>query len=343
MEMKQTRNKGLDCLRVLAMTSIIIHHCVVNDFGLQDVLKNNIDMTTSSKLILIVINAAVVDGVNIFFLISGFLGIKLSKRKIIGYIAKVYIIVLGIYLLGIVIGKVPINKSTLLFILDPIDQYWYVATFLFLIALSPFLNTFIANSTKLQFRYYCYCFLIIFCIYGFIYDINLHANSGYSLIFAMALYVLGGLIAKHLRDIDRHELTILIFLLGLVFIINTIAITVVDYVLGGIYTWKMFSYNNPLILLQSVFLLIIFKNVGFKEPTSGLILSFWAKGTLCVYLIHSTCWIGTQLCRIPIDFISKNYGMAYAVLLLPLYAGCIYLIGACVDYFYEKIKETIFS
>lgn len=70
---KKERDSRIDLVRVIAMLCIVMHHCIVNDFGLQQILRgggaggyNNIQI-----IMLIVGNAIVIVGVNIFFFIIG--------------------------------------------------------------------------------------------------------------------------------------------------------------------------------------------------------------------------------------------------------------------------------
>ena len=35
----KNRDMRIDVLRILAMLGIIMHHCIINDFGLQSILK----------------------------------------------------------------------------------------------------------------------------------------------------------------------------------------------------------------------------------------------------------------------------------------------------------------
>lgn len=60
------RNDNIEILRVVAMLFIIMHHLVINNYGLQSQLKNGImDLRYTSFLCWL--NAVVIIGANIFF------------------------------------------------------------------------------------------------------------------------------------------------------------------------------------------------------------------------------------------------------------------------------------
>ena len=80
--MENKRDLSIDILRIFSMLFIIIHHCVINDFGLQSMLKEN-TLTRFGNL-LIVANAIVVVGVNLFFLMSGYCKIHFTWKKYYG-------------------------------------------------------------------------------------------------------------------------------------------------------------------------------------------------------------------------------------------------------------------
>lgn len=122
---KKERDSRIDLVRVIAMLCIVMHHCIVNDFGLQQILRgggaggyNNIQI-----IMLIVGNAIVIVGVNIFFLLSGWCRIHFKWEKIIELIIKVYIIFGIIQMIGLFTGRVELNIESVKQLLDPLDLY----------------------------------------------------------------------------------------------------------------------------------------------------------------------------------------------------------------------------
>lgn len=63
------RDSRIDIVRVIAMLCIVMHHCIVNDFGLQQILKRGgAGGYSNIQIIMLIIgNTVVIVEVNIFF------------------------------------------------------------------------------------------------------------------------------------------------------------------------------------------------------------------------------------------------------------------------------------
>lgn len=195
--MLKKRNYNFDILRIIAMLMIITHHIVINDFGLQKYLVTN-EMILSNKqtLILIIINSFVVIGVNIFFLLSGYFKIKLSLKKVLNIIISVYLIYGLVTLIGILLGYVILDKTTIINLINPFGLYWFLLAYLIITILSPILNLVIENITKTQAKYFIITLIIFFILYAYYKDDVVNIHGGYSLIWGISLYLIGGFINK---------------------------------------------------------------------------------------------------------------------------------------------------
>lgn len=334
--MNKLRKNNFDYLRVLAMIYIIAHHCIINDLGLQTILKNH---TYAGKerlnevIILGILNSCSIIGVNIFFLLSGFFKINFKWKKLIGLIIKTYIIYGIIAVLGLMTGNLVIDFTFIKNILDPLDMYWFIMTYILLYIASPLLNIIIENISYSMSKKTFIGIVMICCGYGFIFDVNLHINKGYSFLMAMALYIIGGIIEK--RDMRVKSLTNILIAIVCI-LVNTIGV-VSFYILGyGNISWKIYSYNNPLVLTYSVAVLLIFINVSGKKDNK--LLTNYAMGTLTVYMIHSTCWL-SEMRAIPLQYLSEEYGFLMAIFCLPIYVVIIYTIGIAANCIYERFAN----
>ncbi len=327
------RNRGLDMLRVVAILMIICHHCIVNNFGLQNILLKNggVDGQTFT---MIAGNSLVILGVNLFFLISGYFGIRVSEKKIIRIIVKVYIITFVVIIIGLLAGTIEFNRDTVSFLVDPCDKYWYVMTYIFLMLISPLLNKLIDNMNKSESKYFVILFAVICCFYGFIKDTNLHINNGYSFLMAMALYFVGGIIRRYIPECDDIIRKKCLYVFIMLWTVESVAIYVTA-LKNGIWAWHMYSYNQPFIVVRSVLMIIIFRNINLKSRLFKIIISALAPATLMTYLLHSTCWLQT-LRAVPIEFVCNNYSFEVAFVLLPAYAIFILLIGFIINEIYER-------
>ena len=326
---EKIRNHNMDILRIFAMLCIICHHCIVNDFNLQGELRNDLGiLPLEHRVALLFANAFVIIGVNVFFLLSGYFLIQFTWKKLCSLIAKVYLVFGIVTGCGILMGQVQLNGETIKAVLDPLDYYWYIMTYVFLMAVSPFLNHIVNAMTKRQYGFYMIGIFFICFGYGFLMDTNLHINHGYSFLMAMVLYLAGAGIHKfkiqNIKGIPAY------FALAMV---NGIVIAAVYFLLNGKWAWLMYAYNSPLIVLESISLLIGFSKLQVKH-TVGRYVSKLAKSTLMVYLLHSTCWL-SFFRTYPVKWMVAKGFIWTGILLLPVYAVMIYLICYVIDWIYE--------
>ena len=336
----QARDTRIDALRILAMLFIIMHHCIINDFGLQNFLRYDtptVELIAPLKVLLILANAFVIVGVNLFFLMSGYCRIRPKVRNLVKLIVKVYLIFWIIELCGILAGRVDASRETLIVMLDPFDLYWFIGTYIVLFLTSPLLNALVEKMDLKLFRIYLVCFFLIFCVYGVLIEDNcLHLNNGYSYLMAACLYVLGSGLRKF-----RSDLKLLNFSSGkylaayAVFCLATGCLAMVFYRLHRYAAaWHCYAYNSPLVVLASLALLLAFLNTRREfRPNSAL--RVLPRSTITTYLCHSTCWL-TALRSYPIVWLGSRVGYLVPFLLLPAWAFLIYAVCTVADTVYEK-------
>ena len=331
------RNYTFDILRVLAMLMIIIHHVTINDFGLQKYLvTNEIILSNKQTLILIIINSLVVIGVNIFFLLSGYFKINLTKKKILNIIICIYLIFGIVTVIGLSLGFVQFNKETIINLINPFGLYWFLLAYLIITILSPIFNLLIKNITKKQAIYFLIIVVLFFSIYSNYRDDVLHINRGYSLIWGSILYLLGGFINKF--KIKNKYAIYVYFLLA---IINSIIIYILFKLHRFDLAWQQYSYNNILVFFESISLFIWFNSIN-KKINKTKIITFFASSTLVTYLLHSTCWL-TILRNYPIKVLVINNHFKLGIILLPLYAIFIYFICSIISLLYDKTVKLLIN
>lgn len=325
--MSKVRNANVEILRIIAMLFIITHHLVINGLGLQAQLKGEEAIRGNYSLLLCAINSIVIIGVNIFFLISGYYGIKFSLKKLLRMVLDVYIYGDILILISIALGMEKLNIQNIKFLIFPFFKYWFVIVYLMLFILSPVINAGMGSISKQKSILLVLFLTIVNCIIGYACDINcLGLNNGYSLISAMYLYCIGRVMNKHsfYRFKNAHIW---------IWLIST-AMTILGCVLMFCmkkygYAWKLFSYNQFFIVLASVNFVYIFFNMPYKKKDNGRF-SRIAKHTLPVYYIH-TCTIGAFYRDIPLKWAASNLNTIVQVLFLAVYAIIIYIICMIID------------
>ncbi len=339
------RNYKFDLLRIIAMLMIIVHHITINDFGLQKVL-NGVETTLSNNqiIVLIIMNALCIVGVNLFFLISGYFKIKFSFKKVIDLILQVYIVYGIVTLIGIYTNHVEFNKAALINFLNPFEQYWFLTAYVGLIVLSKVLNNGIEHIKYTEAKVFIVLSILLFSVYAFNFNNGMSLNGGYSLLFAVILYLFGGIISKF--DIKlKHGIGLIVYLLcaflNIVFIYNLYSKGPLTTVITA---WNMYSYNNILVLIQSLGLFIYFNsiNINIKNSLFIKIISFLSANTLMTYLLHSTCWL-TYYRHLPVELLLGKGCFKIGIVILPIYAIVIFIICSLIGLIYKNTIQRLIS
>ena len=332
---KIKRNSNFDILRIIAMLMIIIHHCTINDFELQKVLLMNNKMLSDFQIItLIGINSLVIIGVNLFFLLSGYFRINFKWKKFISYIFQIYLIFDIVTLIGIAVGKVSWDINTIKQLLNPLDTYWFLKVYLILMLMSPILNKILDEISKDNYKKVIVGIVLLFSIYSFYFDNSILINGGYSLIWGVMLYILGAMIQKF--EIKNKNGIIGYFVFAL---INAIIISILYKTNNYISAWNRFKYNELLVLLESLSLIVWFNSFS-KNKDSNKAIQLFATSTLVVYLLHSSCWL-TTMRSYPIHRIIEFGYFRIGIILLPLYALFIYALCTLIAYLYNLTIQKL--
>lgn len=326
------RNQNVDLMRIVLMLMIVGHHCVINGFGLQQRLVNQ-SLTDNYSIFLSALNSFCVIGVNVFFLISGYYGIRCSKTKLISLVFDTYLynsILLGIAAAS---GLVPIDFSFAENLLIPFHKYWFILVYLMLFVFSDFLNNVFVGLEKKKVKVlYGFSFFLI-CMYGFLFKADwLGIVKGYSLTFAVFLYITGRVISKYnfFRNgkIVSYRLNFILWMFfSVMTFVNVWSLIVLEKPKQA---WDAFAYNSPFIFLSSVFFLCFFLNM----PRLKVNFSRFAPYILPVYFIHTSVFFAFYRNK-PLQFFSKE-SFVFQFLFWIIYVICIFILCIVIDFVKKK-------
>lgn len=328
------RNMSVDLLRVILMFMIIVHHILLRGCGLRNLYKNSFD---NNNLLFSFLNVFLVVAVNCFFLISGYYGIKKNLKKAIKLTLAVYVIYWIINIAGLIFGNEILNTEFIKGIIFPISQYWYIFVYLVLSFIGPYLNILLDQITVYQERELLGILLIIWCGYSFLIDDNIFgANNGYSLGFAIILYIIGNYIGKTKWDMILPGKSLFIYLISST--INGVLVVGLIYLGRTSLAWQMYSYNNPLVLIGAVSLFLFFKNIKVE---CILNISKLGRYVIYVYIFHSTALISDIYSRC--FFIVSREQLIYKIIFIPLFSILLFAIGIVVGIIYEKMYNLFLN
>lgn len=296
------RESNMELLRIVAMSMILCGHFVNHSLGIV------------TDTIYILTEPFFISGINLFFLISGWFGIRFSIRSLVRLIVTVVLftaVSLGLLAIqGVYVSQEDISNI----LMWPVSKsvYWFVAVYLMLFMVSPVLNGGLAAMTRRQ-TGLCVLLMTLLCVYGGYFAGNYVNVNGKSFIQAVWLYVTAHWLRQCMPLISRvnRNWWLVAFLAAKgVFIALLFRNGIVD---------KFFYHNNPLTVAASVALFLYFTQLRFRNTAVNVI----AKGVFGCYLLQDGLF-GHRFMYAKITEIHNNACGMYGV-----YEGLLHSVAAC--------------
>lgn len=253
--------------------------------------------------------------VDIFVLISGWFGIRPTKKGLLNFLFQSFYFIIGVYLVMVASGLTPISikgiTSCFLFIQD--YDYWFVRTYLLLFIMSPILNAFVENANKKTYQNVLIGFFLFQTVYAWCFvAVNAFAG-GYSTISFMGLYLLARYANIHNPKWSRMTKSkdLLVIVTCVVFMAAfSFATTYAGHPVGG----KFYdSYICPLVILMSLFMVILFSKLHIQS----ILINWVAASCFAVYLFHTHITLFYDYFK---HFVANLYAQYDSVL-------CLFVIG----------------
>lgn len=216
--------------------------------------------------------------VDAFVLVSGFYGIKWKKKSCFSLLFQILFYSFAVYGFCVGFGILAFDKGGLLSCFKCFYDSWgFVTWYLILYFVSPWLNAFVERVDKRS--------LLIFIVIFFIAENLILRTAGSGSLNFCLLYLIGRWINKT-NAVDQLRvnatrgywittviLFVIVYALFLKFHFN--ANTMAGLVIG-------YSYSSPFVIIQAVFLFLIFARLSFKSK----IINWCAKSCFAIFLIH---------------------------------------------------------
>lgn len=339
---KTQRNAVLDIVRILAMLFIVLHHLTINNIGLSEI-ENGVNMQLLPQyLSTSFVDVFFIIGVNLFFLISGYFSIKLKPRKILILMFKVYIYWILSVLIGMACGLISFSSALegVKYCVIAISKYWFILIYMMLCLFAPALNAIAELIVKKRgegVAFFVFISTLFFCVIGFVADYFypiMGTNNGYSVIWASVPYLYGRIIYFK-KDALKNSSLFWFVAFILLSLANYAVIAPLIATGHGKIAWHFYGYNNPLVIMSSISFFMIFLSMKpVKNQKACKAISFIARNTLAVYLLHSN---NPLLGPHRAFLIEAVYALwAKFAVLLPN-AVLLFMLGVSVDALYELL------
>lgn len=272
-----------------------------------------------------------IGSVNAFVLISGWFGIRGSFGKIGDLMFTLFFCTIPLLIAALMSNLLPLSALASIggayeYVLGG-NGYWFVADYIGLLIISPILNKGIEAIGQKQFAKLLIAGYVLIALYDFTLRTSvLGVKGGYSVLWFAYLYMF----ARYMRIygigiINRFRWPILIVAVAtqsLLFFFGLIGL----------------RYTNPLIVLEAVCLLSIFKDWNFHSKA----INHAAKGALMAYLLHMQPVLVPYIRR----FLAAEYAeFGYWIYMAEVLAlsMCLFLVAVPLDWLQSKIYQKVKS
>lgn len=249
------RDSNMELLRIVAMTMIVCGHFFYHGFA------HTLKLTETYRALA----PLHICGVNLFFLISGWFGIRFTLRSLVRLVGITFFFsALNVGLLALWGGEVG-GKALYDLFLFPVSRggYWFIMVYCALMILSPLLNAGMAAMGRTTFN----SFLLLFTLLT-LYSCGIGGNyvnvNGYTIMQAVWLYLAAAWFRRETTVTDRVPA----WCLTAGFILFSAA-TSLAFAMSKDYSW--INYNAPLVAGASLCLFLRFTRLRLRNRAVNMI------------------------------------------------------------------------
>lgn len=345
---KKDYNYGVDILKILATAMIIIMHILLQG----GVIRGTVPGTANYYLSWI-LEGICFGGVNLYALGTGFLNAK-KNIKISSFIKRwfqvfFYVAFFTLLFRLLMPGVVSLKSWVEVFVPILSNQYWYFTQYFVLFLLMPFLNKLMASLNEREFKKLVCVIILVFSFIPTIrqYDIFYTAN-GYSALWLMAMYLIGGYFAYYKDNVKISKKTLWMIILasnvigiGSKFLFDTATHVAL---VNDVQNMVLLSYTSITIIINSIAVLLLCINLQVSKFKKSLRLV--GSITFGIYLVHVNAFIWNYLLRDLFMFMSSWNSILLVLGILGSFLA-IFVVAGLFEYlrikFFKLIKIDTFS
>lgn len=284
------RHYGIDALRIISMFLVIVLHIL----GFGGVFANT-EALGPAFIAAQLLEAVAMCSVNCYGLISGYVGIKskyrYSKLLLLWLQVWLYSVGITVFFWFVKPGSVSLSRLVQSFFPVSVGDYWYISAYFGLYLFMPCLNFVVDRMNRRQAKVLCWGMVLLFSVMPMAFDSDpFYARDGYSMVWLVALYILGACIRKHGFLQDTKTVAIMISCVISVLAAAGSKLLLISgkiaFLSEHVYENVLLMYTSPTILLLSVGLLVLFSRKPSATRLPTKIVGWFAPAALGVYIIH---------------------------------------------------------
>lgn len=332
------RNYGIDLLRCLSMMMVVMLHVL----GHGGVTKA-VDIGTPHYWIAWLLEMTAFSAINCYALISGYVGVNSSGRyrNIIPLWLQVVFYSVGISVLFHFVAPEMVDMTSVVRAMFPVlsARYWYFTMYVAVLCFAPLLNRGINALDQTTAKWLVAALCVVFsgsCLlqnFGVPGSDPFILNDGYSAMWLIVLYVIGGCIARFDLFSGIASGWLIVINGGCVVLSWLFKCVEETYnVLGDSISANAFvSYRSPTVLIAAMTLLLLFARRPVLPKWLHKLTIFFAPVSFGVYLIHEQLQVRAVAIT---DRFTAAVELPPALFALHLIGSvvAIYLVCSLIDY-----------
>ena len=340
--MGQERNYGIDLLRIVATYMVVVLH-VLGAGG----IVHTVDSSSPIYIMAWLMEFLAYCAVNCYALISGYVGIhsKFRFSSILLLWLQVASTTLAITCAFYFFGERDVTLQEIWDSCMPLknQHYWYFTAYVCLYFMTPFLNWFILSIEDRMAKRLVLTLMLLFCVIPTFFEADLFViHGGYSALWLIILYIVGGLIKRYQSRITIKKR---ILLCGyLVAVALTLIVKLVLEYLSPRVSFELLksdflmNYNSPTMVVAGLCLLLLFMNLDVKKIKK--LISTFAPVTFGVYIIHTHPMMMDRF--ISNNFLMfKEFGVIKFVVAVIITSVVIFLICSLTEWLRIKVFRML--
>jgi surface polysaccharide O-acyltransferase-like enzyme len=313
------RDSNMELFRIVSMLLVLVYHTDYLTFGRP--LQEDAINSPFNCLFRTGINSLSIICVNCFVLISGWFGIRPKIKRFAGLLFQVFFICSITLILYSLFGEHSIDFKDIKSIFLLTKDLWFVKAYIFLYLISPALNAYTQNVSQRQFLLTLIALFSFQTLYGWLFVSVNYINDGYSPLSFILLYLLAQYFRKYPGKLAP------VSAVSCLYVFTSIVLTgaIVEYLLIRFnllqqIQWGAYAY--PLVIIESLFLLLFFAKLSFRNK----LINWIASSCFAVYLLHCTRNILEEYCNL-VRLSYKSYHV-FGIIIVVI---CVFSISILLD------------
>ena len=329
--MNKERNSNFELLRLILIFFIITYHFLVFIF-----INETHECESLYKALWLPLHIAVI----CFVLISGYFHIRPSLKGAVKLLLPLFLyyvlpcLIAGFFKFECLEGK---HEEYLLFFSK--SPYWFIKTYFYLFLVSPLLNKWLDTGSIKDKTYVLLVFLFIGVYEALMGDASV--ANGKNVVLFMFLYILGDFIREKEDSLSNFKLANIT--IGWI-LFNIIMVLVWLYFnngrIGNI-IWRLsFPYSSPILILNAVWLFIIFSRIHFQSRLINRI----AQSVFAVYILTEHLIIKPVLLQPSLTYIYDYCNNHFlTILFVTIFSVVVIAICVLVDHAFQPVFKKILN